>query len=331
MKVVVILIFLVIGLVEYSAGAGKNPIEIGSVQWGRDLDTALEKSSKTGKPVLVLFQEVPGCSGCKKFGGDVLTNPLLVEAIEDEFYPVLVYNNRDGGKDEELLKRFQEPAWNYQVIRFLSAEGDDIVPRKDRIWTTGGVASRMIDVLKVLKRSVPKYLIALAEESNSENYPVAAFAMSCFWTGEVELGKIEGVISTEAGWLGHSEVTLVKYNEDLISFDVLARKAVRAKCGQKVYSDSKVIIAPDGIPTERLDAFRYRKARASDQKKQIQEWKVLQGLSGLTAMQLTKINAIVPFDKSRALEWLSPRQLKSLTNERQSTSATRKGDEHIAE
>ena len=50
-----------------------NPLEVGDVQWGRDFDAALEKSSKTGKLVLVLFQEIPGCSGVQKFGREVLT------------------------------------------------------------------------------------------------------------------------------------------------------------------------------------------------------------------------------------------------------------------
>jgi len=76
---------------------------------------------------------------------------------------VLVYNNRKGGLDKKHLKRFQEPAWNYQVIRFLNAEARDDIPRKDRIWTTSGVASRMIEALNAANRSVPKYLKALAK------------------------------------------------------------------------------------------------------------------------------------------------------------------------
>lgn len=56
--------------------------------------------------------------------------------------------------DEKLLKRFSEPAWNYQVIRFLDAEGRDIIPRKYRIWTLGGVASRMVEALTVVNRPV---------------------------------------------------------------------------------------------------------------------------------------------------------------------------------
>ena len=36
-----------------------------------------------------------------------------------------------------------------------------------------------------------------------------AFAQSCFWTGEMKLGQIEGVVRTEAGFIGRREVTLV--------------------------------------------------------------------------------------------------------------------------
>ena len=77
-----------------------NSVEAGIVNWGRDLDVALNKSVETGKPVFVLFQEIPGCAGCKKFGREVLSNPLLAEAIGDSFLPVLVYNNRNSGIDK---------------------------------------------------------------------------------------------------------------------------------------------------------------------------------------------------------------------------------------
>ena len=70
-----------------------NTVEVGIVRWGRDLDMALKESERSGKPVFVLFQEVLGCIGCRTFGSEVLSNLLLVEAIESEFLPVLVYNN----------------------------------------------------------------------------------------------------------------------------------------------------------------------------------------------------------------------------------------------
>ena len=150
-----------------AAGVKANPIEIGAVQWGHDLSKALRMSAETGRPVFVLFQEVPGCSGCQDFGRTVLTNPLVVEAVEDEFLPVLVFNNQ-GGEDRRLLDRFGEPAWNFQVVRFLNAQGSDIIPRRDRVWTVHGIATRMIAALRAVKRPVPKYLHALAEESDGE-------------------------------------------------------------------------------------------------------------------------------------------------------------------
>ena len=162
MKLLTIFAVLIVGVAAYGGETTDNPIEAGDVRWGRDLDAALKNSAKTGKPVLVLFQEIPGCSGVRKFGREVLTHPTLVEAIENEFFPVLVYNNRKGGMDEELLRRFQEPAWNYQVIRFLDAAGRDVIPRKDRVWTTGGVASRMVEALEAANRPVPKSLEDLA-------------------------------------------------------------------------------------------------------------------------------------------------------------------------
>jgi len=92
----------------------------------------------------------------------VLTNPQLVRAIEQEFIPMLVYNNRGSGMDRELLQRYREPSWNFQVIRFLDADGRDIIPRKNRVWTTRGVAQRMVKTLEVLNRPVPDYLEKLA-------------------------------------------------------------------------------------------------------------------------------------------------------------------------
>ena len=60
MRVLTMLIILATGAAAFSGETITNPIEVGDVRWGRDLDAALENSAKTGKPVLVLFQEVPG-------------------------------------------------------------------------------------------------------------------------------------------------------------------------------------------------------------------------------------------------------------------------------
>ncbi len=303
----VLIALLVMFACDYDVFADENPIELGKVEWQRNFDGALQKSRDSGKPVLLLFQEVPGCSGCKAFGAEVLSNPLIVEAIEDEFIPVVVYNNRKGVSDEKLLKRYNEPAWNYQVIRFLDASGTDVIPRKDRVWDIGGVTTRMIQALGAVKRPAPKYLEMLAMEHSTAKHAVAAFAMFCFWTGEYQLGKIDGVIHTQAGWFDGREVTRVVFDTTKLTLEQLAGKSAKVSCADKIYAPGNEAKALKGFSTGKLTS-KYRIAKPSDQKRQIAKWKALQNVPNLTPMQLTKINALAPVDKKLALEWLSPRQ-----------------------
>ncbi|MEL7338105.1 MAG: VPGUxxT family thioredoxin-like (seleno)protein, type 2, partial [Planctomycetota bacterium] len=282
-----------------------NPVEIGTVKWNRDLDAAYAESKKSGKPVFLLFQEVPGCSGCQKFGREVLSQPLVVEAIEDEFIPVVVFNNRSSGSDKKLLKHFGERAWNYQVIRFLDADGNDIVERKEGIWSVGGVASRMIETLEKQKRPIPNYLQTVAAVATASTHRQVAFAQHCFWTGEYNLGGIEGVIATEAGWLDGREVTLVRYDKNDVSLAALAQQAARVRCADKVYTAEGRSLA--GLRGGTLDKS-YRTASSADQKRQIARWPAIKRIPGINAMQLTKINSLAPKNTQLALQWLSPRQ-----------------------
>ena len=55
-----IMLFALTLAMAQSGSADTNPIEVGAVQWGRDLDRAQQLSAETGRPVFVLFQEVPG-------------------------------------------------------------------------------------------------------------------------------------------------------------------------------------------------------------------------------------------------------------------------------
>ena len=228
--------------------AAPPEIEVGTVKWGRDLDRAFKNSQRTGKPVFAFFQEVPGCAGCQEFGSTVMSYPPIVEAVEREFLPVLIYNNRKG-KDAKILKLYEEPAWNYQVIRFLDGKGKDLIPRKDKVWTRDALALRMIEALEVAGRPVPRYLEVAAYESDTDTQETVAFAQSCFWAGEVALGQLPGVVATEAGWIEGREVTLVHYRPDLVPLESLIDQAVAAEVSDKVY-------LPTSDQQQRIDAER---------------------------------------------------------------------------
>lgn len=55
MKLLLLGMLMMVGL---PLGAG--PVELGTVEWSRDYDAGLKVVKKSGKPMFLLFQEVPG-------------------------------------------------------------------------------------------------------------------------------------------------------------------------------------------------------------------------------------------------------------------------------
>ena len=289
-----ILSILLLLSLELFAAKQKQYKELGAVDWMRDYDAAMQTAAKSEKPVLILFQEVPGCQGCVSYGETTLSEPLIVDAIEHNFIPVAIFNNKPG-RDAEILKHFKEPAWNFQVMRFLDDSGKDIIPRKDRVWTTQGTASRMIEALVTFGRPVPDYLKTMAWAGHDQKPEIEVFSMYCFWSGEANLGGIEGVVETESGWMNGKEVVKLSYDPKVLGKNALAKKA-------SVF----------GYHREDYDPKKYRRASQSDQKRHLRHSK-LKDLK-LTRGQATKINAaLAKNDASEVRAWLSPSQITLLT------------------
>ena len=279
-----LLAVLAVSLVSCQPNArAANPEAVGTVTWVRDYDAAVASAKSTGKPIFLLFQEVPGCAGCRQFGRDVLSDETVVKSIQENFIPLLIHNN-SSGKDAEILRRFDEPAWNYQVVRFLDADGRDLIPRKDKVWEAPELTSRMN--LSLQKAGHPQAATHTTQR--------AAIAQYCFWEGEMKIGGIDGVTRTEAGFLDGNEVTLVDFDPAKISLADLTKKAKAVGVASQVFTS--------------LDS--YRKAPASDQKRQ---------LSGtpyaklkLTPEQATKANAFVRTSPGKAQAVLTEEQIQSL-------------------
>ena len=214
-----------------------QPVELGQVDWIRNYDVATAKAKQQNKPLLVLFQEVPGCSTSSGYGKNVLSHPLIVEAIETLFVPVAIYNNH-GGEDEKILKSFKEPSWNNPVVRIITPDRDELAPRLSGNYTKAGLVRAMITALENDNKPVPQYLTLLAQELNvqSGRSEQAIFAMHCFWIGEGRLAPINGVKSTKPGFMGGREVVEVKFNPDIISYNDLLSKAKSNNVASHVYS-----------------------------------------------------------------------------------------------
>ena len=150
-----------------------------------------------------------------RLGSGPLSHPIVVSAAESEFVPLAVFNNV-AGQDAEVLKAFNEPAWNNPVVRFLTASGVDLIPRKDGDYSTAFVLMRMVAALETAKRPVPIYLkLAVAEYAPTKT-ETAVFAMYCYWEGEAKLGALDGVIGTRIGEHGGSEVVEVTFDPTVI-------------------------------------------------------------------------------------------------------------------
>ncbi len=212
------------------------PAELGRIQWDRDFDHAIAQAKQTDKPVLVLFDEVPGCSTCVNFGSLVLSHPLIVEAAQTHFVPVAVYNNIEG-RDREVLLSFDEPTWNNPVVRIIGADRQERTPRHAGDYSVAGLAHAMATALEKTGKEVPAYLRLLAEESaGNADLQQATFAMHCFWDGEARLGALDGVAHTRTGWLDEREVVELFFNPAIIDYEQLVEEAQSMDCADRVYA-----------------------------------------------------------------------------------------------
>ena len=268
-------------------------MELGKVNWLRNLEEARATASIKGKPILILFQEIPGCLTCKQYGRVVLSHPLIVETIETYFVPLAIYNNRKG-PDESVLAFYQEPSWNNPVVRIVGENKKDILPRLNGQYTPSALVGYMIEGLKKTGNEIPPYLSLLhddlqAEEKGKEK---VTLSMYCFWTGERALGSLDGVMETEAGFMDGHEVVNVYYDPQKISLQTVIKRGKASRCADAVYLNQKgdkqgiaSFFKPDQIRKE--ETFRL------DREPKYYMGKTLFALLPMTTVQSVKINALL--------------------------------------
>jgi len=259
--------------------------ELGEVAWLRDHDRALALAAEQGKPVLLLFQEVPGCSTCVRFGQDVLTHPLMVELIAHRFVPVAIFNNHPGA-DAHILRRYGEPSWNNPVVRFLRPDGAELLPKLADRYDALGLHERITAVLEMLGDDVPGYFRLLGRDLLVE-YRLSrcvTYTTPCFWSGETSLAQHPGVITTDAGWVDGEEAVQVHFDPREVS-----RSDLDAYARAEGFSPTE----SGRFELDREPQFYLRKSPAR--------------YLPLTPAQRTQINLAVPYRGSLA-DLLSPQQ-----------------------
>lgn len=295
------------GRVVAPAGATGQPPELGEVRWLRGFDEARATASRDGRALLVLFDEVPGCGNCTGYGREVLSHPLVVEAIETLFTPVAVYNNIEG-PDRRTLDSFKEPTWNNPVVRIVSADRTELAPRVTHDSGAAGLTNAMIGALSKLGRTPPAYLTLLADELNARQRGTqrATVAMHCFWEGEAALAALPGVVGTTAGFVGGEEVVEVEFDPSALPFETLVRSARQRKCASRVYArtdaQQSVAAAIAGQAVVRSD-----EAIRADGEPKYYLGRSPMRFVPMTSLQAGRVNAALGTG-GEPRSWLSPRQ-----------------------
>ena len=263
-----------------------NPVELGKVHWLRSMDEAVNRSKTECKPILILFQEVPGCETCRQYGNEVLSHPLIVEVIETLYVPLAIYNNK-GGHDAEILKKFNEPSWNNPVVRIVNDKGADVTSRLSGNYSALGLTEMMINALIKRNGKAPVYLQLLADEmaAKKRGTQLATYSMHCFWSGEALFGNLNGVIATTAGWKNGKEVVKVEYDPLIISRSQLDKASAKLSCKNA----DQGAFAGDKTPKYYLSNHAYRSIP-------------------MTELQKTRVNSALA-ERQAPDEFLSPRQL----------------------
>jgi hypothetical protein len=293
-------------------GAGTTPVELGRIQWHRGFDSATATARTTGRPLVVLFQEVPGCSTCVNYGKSALSHPLIVEAAESLFVPVAVYNNIPGD-DATTLQRFKEPSWNNPVVRVMGADRKELAPRLADDYSVGGLAQTLSTALTTTGATVPEYLRLVAEENIARSHKLAkaTMTMHCFWVGEAKLGVLPGVVATRPGFVGKEEVVEVTFDPTRLSYEKLIKTARKMECAAQIFThdagqqaSATTLAGAQAVPIPgpmRLDKQpKYHLGRTP-----------LRHVP-MTELQANRINAALS-DGHDGQAYLSPRQLELLT------------------
>ncbi len=286
------------------------PVELGRVPWQHDFDEAMRQARSASLPMMVLFDEVPGCLTCQRFGSGPLSHPIVVDAAS-LCVPVVVYNNTPG-RAAEILARYAEPSWNNPVVRFLDSSGKDLIPRVDGDWSTPTLLRRQVAALQAAGRPVPAWLRLAEAELNPAKPETAVFGMHCYWEGEAALGGLDGVIGTRIGMLQGSEVVEVDYDAARLDYPLLVGQARRAGMADRIFARdgrqaSAAASQAPGAPVSMLSP--QERARTDTQQQYHLALTPRYHFLPLTALQATRVNAALA-THGNPDEFLSPGQIR---------------------
>ena len=195
------------------------------------------------------------------------------------------------------------------MVRLLGTDGQDLLSRRDRVWSPYQVGERMIAALRAHGAAVPAYLVAAVDELRPRTPEYARLRDALLLErGRPVWARFPGILTSRAGFLDGREVVELTYDPAVLSYAELLRRAQRAGCSDEVFPRSdaqeREARAIFGRRVTRTQAIA-RSAPARDQKRALRGTRFAE--LDLTPRQAVQVNAAVAARRSPA-RFLSPRQ-----------------------
>ncbi|MEO1337820.1 MAG: hypothetical protein AAFV29_19410, partial [Myxococcota bacterium] len=180
-----------------------------------------------------------------------------------------------------------------------------LAPRLAGRYDQASLVNAMQTALKAAGRTVPGYLSLLDDELSPTRTETALFAMHCFWTGEVCLGDIDGVVGTRTGWRSGREIVEVRFDPKRLSMADLLKRA--RPCSNRAFVKAQHMDAARAVFGDRVEQGVQHRPSPKDDRYQLSHSSFAR--LPMTLLQAQRVNA----DLGRRRDpqrWLSPRQLK---------------------
>ncbi|MBK1835545.1 hypothetical protein [Roseibacillus ishigakijimensis] len=212
-----------------------------------------------------------------------------MECLEDEFVPLLIRNNHPG-EEASWLAHYHEPGWNFPVARFFSGEGQELLPRRDRLFSLPDLFPRLEMALMLMGK--PSAILPLVRPETIRP-ELLAVRQSGPWQGELPLGHLPPVIQSQAAWHQGREATLLSSNPSLGGISALSQQ-IHDTLGEVEIFHGRALKGTR--PAKEADQ-KFRLARSP--------WNAL---PTLTAHQRSRLEGWLAHDPGRIVEFLTPRQ-----------------------
>lgn len=117
--VLILISFLVVGLVISSLTSNKTQTNTNYIQWGNDLNQAMEEAKKSNKTIFIDFY-ADWCSYCREMDEEAFTDPQVVEKLTQNYVLLKV----DVDENPDLSSKYT--AYSLPTMIVIDSNGQEI-------------------------------------------------------------------------------------------------------------------------------------------------------------------------------------------------------------